>query len=240
MIPPGPPSPPQECRSDAGALAFWLANTTELLHFLRQDYQLGQLSNDYDIAYTHVIHLVYKYFVTCMIKELQVFLPAFYDDSNEADEEDTPAGYTSGPESVTNRVGKEPDVIPTANSKVSRHTSISGYYASNGSKVSRRGRSTIHDVLQTLNSTITLLKRCRVNATLSIMVFSNLFRYISVKVFNRLVGGEVKHCGRSLGQRLCRRLGKVKAWAEREGMELPAETHLTMIVQVNNIPIVRH
>ena len=43
----------------------------------------------------------------------------------------------------------------------------------------------------------------------------------------------MKHCGCSLGQRLCRRLGKVKAWAEREGMELPAETHLTMVVEVS-------
>ena len=43
----------------------------------------------------------------------------------------------------------------------------------------------------------------------------------------------MKHCGCSLGQRLCRRLGKVKGWAEREGMELPAETHLTMVVEVS-------
>ena len=184
------------------------------------------------MAFSHVIHLAYKYFVTCMIKELQVFLPAFYDDSIDADLDDQMMGYTSGPESAASRVEKEPDV-PSARSKVCRHASISGtYYTVSGSKVHRRGRSTIHDVLQTLNSTITILKRCRVNATLSIMVFSNLFRYISLKVFNRLVGGEVKHCGRSLGQRLSRRLDKVKSWAEREGMELPADTHLTMIVQV--------
>ena len=166
-----------------------------------------------------------------MIKELQVFLPAFYDDSNDADHDDNIPGYTSGPEGVANHVGKEPDVVQSSRFKVSRHASMS--YSVSGSKVSRRGRSTIHDVLQTFNSIITILKRCDVNATLSIMVFSNLFRYISLRVFNRLVGGEVKHCGRSLGQRLCRRLGKVKAWAEREGMELPAETHLTMVVEVS-------
>ena len=170
-----------------------------------------------------------------MIKEIQVFLPAFYDDSNEADNEDVPTGYTSGPETVLNCVGgTEPDVIPSSRSIVSRHSSISGtYYSVTGSKMSRRGRSTIHDVLQTLNSTITLLKKFHVNVTLSIMVFSNLFRYISNKVFNRLVGGEVKHCGRSLGQRLSKRLGKVKSWAEKEGMELPAHTHLGMIVEVS-------
>jgi afadin len=225
----------KENRTDVGALAFWLANTTELLHFLRQDYQLGLLSNDYDISLIHLTHLIYKYFVACMNKELQVFLPAFYDDSTVADQDDPPAGYTSGPESVLSRIGKEPDVVTSSRSKVSRHSSMSSTHYVGGAKVSRRGRSTIHDVLQTLNSTITILKRCHVNATLSIMVFSNLFRYISVKVFNKLVSGEVKHCGRSLGQRLCKRLGKVKGWAEREGMELPAETHLTMVVEVANL-----
>ena len=168
-----------------------------------------------------------------MIKELSVFLPAFYDESTEADREDTPGGYNSGPESVLNRVtgGTESD-----RSKVIRHSSISGgYYSITGSKVSKRGRSTIHDVLQTLSSAITLLKRCHVNVTISVMVFSNLFRYISTKVFNRLVGGEVKHCGRSLGQRLSKRLGKVKTWAEREGMELPAHTHLETVVEVGTV-----
>ena len=223
---------PQDSRGDPGALTFWLANSSELLHFLQQDYQLGPLSNDYDIPFTHTIHLVYKYFVTCMIKELQVFLPAFYDDSTEADREDTPGGYNSGPESVLNRVGggTEPDLSNPC-SKAIRHSSVSGsYYTVGGSK--KRGRSTIHDILQTLSSTITILKRCRVNVTLSVMIFSNLFRYVSTKVFNRLVGGEVKHCGRSLGQRLNKRLGKVKSWAEREGMELPAHSHLEMVVEV--------
>ena len=222
-------------------LAFWLANTTELLHFFQQDPQLKHFANDFETSLSQIIHLAYKHFVTCLIKEMQVFLPAFYDDSNEADSEEPPqqtssTGYTSGPENAVGRIGKEqPDVVLSsrASSKVSRHGSLTGsHWSVSGSKVQRRGRSTIGDLLQLLNSTVTVLKTYRVNATLSIMVFSNLFRYISVRVFNRLVSGEVKHCGRALGKKLSKRLERVKVWAEREGMELPAETHLTTIVEV--------
>ena len=161
-----------------------------------------------------------------------MYLPAFYDDSTDADYEEV-SGYASGSESAVSAAGKEPDVVPASRPSVNRHASITGmYWSVAGSKVRRRGRPTIGDILQMLTSTVTLLKRCRVNATLSIMIFSNLFRYISTKLFNRLVGGEVKHCGRSLGQKLYRRLERVKMWAEREGMELPADNHLAMIVQV--------
>ena len=63
------------------------------------------------------------------------------------------------------------------------------------------------------------------------MIFSLLFRYISTKLFNKLVT-EAKYCTRSIGQKLRRRLDRIKVWAEKEGMELPAEDHLNMVIQV--------
>ena len=162
-----------------------------------------------------------------------MFLPAFHDDSNEADSEE---GYISGGEG--NGIGKEPDVIPVPRPPtLSRQTSITGmYWSVAGSKIRRRGRPTIGDVLTTLSSTVSLLKRCRVNATLSVMIFSLLFRYISTKLFNKLVS-DGKFCSRSIGQKLRKRLDRIKVWAEREGMELPAENHLSMVEQVRSCDV---
>ncbi len=212
---------------------FWLANTSEFLNFLRRDYQLVHVSADYESPLTHIIHSSYKQFTQCMLKELSIFLPAFYDESSEADSEE---GYISGGEA--NGIGKEPDVVPVVCTPgLSRQSSITGvYWSVAGSKIRRRGRPTIGDVLMTLGSTVSLLKRCRVNATLSVMTFAILFRYISTKLFNKLVT-EGKYCSRSVGQKLRRRLERVKAWAEKEGMELPAETHLSMVVQVGTVDI---
>ncbi len=164
-----------------------------------------------------------------MENELDVFLPAFFDESPEADCEE---GYVSGGEA--SGIGNEPDVVPVVRTPgVSRQSSITGmYWSVAGSKIRRRGRATIGDVLMTLSSTVSLLKRCRVNATLSVMTFAILFRYMSSKLFNKLVT-EGKRCSRSVGQKLRTRLERVRVWAEKEGMELPAETHLSVIVQVS-------
>jgi hypothetical protein len=42
-------------------------------------------------------------------------------------------------------------------------------------------------VLQTLAAAMSLLRRCRVNAALTIQLFSQLFHYINMWLFNRLV-----------------------------------------------------
>ena len=161
-----------------------------------------------------------------------MFLLAFCDDSADADSEE---GYISGGESTSSYgVSKEPDIISVSrSSSLSRQTSITGmYWSVAGSKVRRRGRPTIGDILTTLSSTVSLLKRCRVNPTLSVMIFSMLFRYISTKLFNKLMG-EAKYCTRAIGQKMKRRLERVREWAEKEGMELPADNHLCMIIQVH-------
>ena len=186
-----------------------------------------QHTSDYEGTLTQIVHMSYKNFTQCMLKELNMFLPAFYDDSSEADSEE---GYISGGEGGT--IGKDPDVVPVKRTSITRQHSMTGmYWSVAGSKIRRRGRPTIGDVLSTLSSTVSLLKRCRVNATLSIMIFSLLFRYISTKLFNKLVT-EAKYCTRSIGQKLRRRLDRIKVWAEKEGMELPAEDHLNMVIQV--------
>jgi len=72
-----------------------------------------------------------------------MFLPAFFDDSSEADSEE---GYISDGEG--GEIGKEPDVVPVKRPSITRQTSMTGmYWSVAGSKVRRRGRPTIGDVL---------------------------------------------------------------------------------------------
>lgn len=208
-----------------------MANTSEFLHFLRNDYQLCHVAADCETAMTFIIQCAYKSFTQCMLKELNMFLLAFCDDSADADSEE---GYISGGESTSSYgVSKEPDIISvTRSSSLSRQTSLTGmYWSVAGLKVRRRGRPTVGDILTTLSSTVSLLKRCRVNPTLSVMIFSLLFRYISTKLFNKLMV-EAKYCTRAIGQKMKKRLERVREWAEKEGMELPADNHLCKIIQV--------
>ena len=53
-------------------------------------------------------------------------------------------------------------------------------------------------MLSILGNTMALLRRCRVNAALTIQLFSQLFHYINMSVFNRVVTpGAVTFCSRS-------------------------------------------
>lgn len=78
-----------------------------------------------------------------------------------------------------------------------------------------------------------LLRRCRVNAALTIQLFSQLFHFINMWLFNRLVTDpESGLCSHYWGAIIRQQLGHVEAWAEKQGLELAADCHLSRIVQV--------
>ena len=120
---------------------------------------------------------------------------------------------------------QEPDVV--AISHASAHPSL--YWLKGGAKTSRT--ITVKSLLLTLSGTLSLLHLCKVNRTLSILIFNLLFRYISMRLFNKLVT-ESRYCTRSIGSLLLSRLDKLKAWARTESLNLPADEHLAVIYQV--------
>lgn len=87
-------------------------------------------------------------------------------------------------------------------------------------------------VLNLLSSVITMLLRARVNAALTIQLFSQLFHFINMSLFNRLVSPDTQLCTRATGRRLLLRLRHVEVWAEKQGLELAAECHLARVIQV--------
>lgn len=127
---------------------------------------------------------------------------------------------------------QEPDVVPISHGAFAHQAGLTSlYWSAAAAKVGRKGRATLGGVLSTLSATVSLLHLCRVNNTLSILIFNLLFRYISMRLFNKLIT-EPKHCTKATGQRLLRRLERLKAWADKESLKLPADDHLEIIFQV--------
>lgn len=90
------------------------------------------------------------------------------------------------------------------------------------------------DVLHTLTGAMSLLRRCRVNAALTIQLFSQLFHFINMWLFNRLVTApDSGLCSHYWGAIVRQQLGHIEAWAEKQGLELAADCHLSRIVQVS-------
>ena len=86
------------------------------------------------------------------------------------------------------------------------------------------------DVLRLHSQAMSLLRRCRVNAALTIQLFSQLFHFINMIIFNKLV--KTSHlCTAKWAWRLRYRLAKIESWAEKQGLELAADCHLAKIQQ---------
>lgn len=125
---------------------------------------------------------------------------------------------------------KEPDVVP--HGTLTRQASLTSlYWAAVNPKVPSKSKPTLGSVMSTLIAAVSLLHQCRVNSTLSVLIFNLLFRYISMKLFNKLVT-DPKYCTQNIGTKLIRRLNRLKAWGFKEGLSMPAEDHLTIIFQV--------
>uniref|UniRef100_A0A8C0H010 Afadin n=1 Tax=Chelonoidis abingdonii TaxID=106734 RepID=A0A8C0H010_CHEAB len=168
----------------AGALAFWMANASELLNFIKQDRDLSRITLDAQDVLAHLVQMAFKYLVHCLQSELNNYMPAFLDDPDE-----------NNPQ-----------------------------------------RPKIDDVLHTLTGAMSLLRRCRVNAALTIQLFSQLFHFINMWLFNRLVTDpDSGLCSHYWGAIIRQQLGHIEAWAEKQGLELAADCHLSRIVQATTL-----
>uniref|UniRef100_A0A7N8Y423 Afadin n=1 Tax=Mastacembelus armatus TaxID=205130 RepID=A0A7N8Y423_9TELE len=174
----------QKQKTIAGALAFWMANASELLNFIKQDRDLSRITLDAQDLLAHLVQMAFKYLVHCLQADLNNYMPAFLDDPEEHNPQ----------------------------------------------------RPKIEDVLHTLTGAMSLLRRCRVNAALTIQLFSQLFHFINMWLFNKLVTDtDSGLCCHYWGAILRQQLSHIEAWAEKQGLELAADCHLSRIVQATTL-----
>ncbi|XP_037305701.2 afadin isoform X15 [Pungitius pungitius] len=174
----------QKQKNIAGALAFWMANASELLNFVKQDRDLSRVTLDAQDVLAHLVQMAFKYLVHCLQADLNNYMPAFLDDPEEHNPQ----------------------------------------------------RPKIEDVLHTLTGAMSLLRRCRVNAALTIQLFSQLFHFINMWLFNKLVTDtDSGLCCHYWGAILRQQLSHIEAWAEKQGLELAADCHLSRIVQATTL-----
>lgn len=173
----------EEHDRDPAYLAFWLANSSELLFFLRQDKHLSAFTFDAQDTLAEAVQLSFRQLVMCQQAELINALPAFLEDCDD---------------------------------NIDDNVSV-----------------TTSKLLIVLSNAMGLLRRCRVHAALTIQLFSQLFHFINMWLFNKVVSNSpINYCTRVWGQRLKKRLIQIwPVWAEKQGLELAAECHLNRIVQ---------
>ncbi|XP_036347178.1 afadin-like [Rhagoletis pomonella] len=165
----------QEQYSDARILAFWMANSSEFLHFLKSDRHISAFSVQAQEVLAESVQTAFRNLVNCFRLELSQTLNQFL---SETIDHDSAAGL----------------------------------------------------VLTVLGSAMALLRRCRVNAALTIQLFSQLFHYINVICFNTIVANS-HMCTAEWGKVMLERLQLLELWAERQGLELAADCHLAKINQ---------
>jgi afadin len=79
----------QERNSDANTLAFWMANSSELLHFLKSDRQIGAFSLDSQDVLAEVVQLSFRHLVLCIQGELSNLVGHFYLERDDDDDNAT-------------------------------------------------------------------------------------------------------------------------------------------------------
>ena len=170
---------------DSATLAFWMANSSELLHFLKSDRHITSFSLRAQDILAETVHNAFKFLVRFFQEELELSMPGIVTE-NEDDE-----------------------------------------LATQG-------------ILRVLTAAMGLLRKCRVNAALTIQLFSQLFHFINMWTFNLIVSSETKnYCTHRWGLRIKKRMGKVEQWAEKQGLELAADCHLARVVQAAHLLMAR-
>ncbi|XP_076271107.1 adherens junction formation factor afadin isoform X3 [Rhynchophorus ferrugineus] len=167
----------QDRSTESTSQAFWLANASELLHFLKSDRHVSAFSLQAQDTLADAVRLSFKNLVACLTDEL--------------------------------------------NSAMNYLMSVTG-------------DDHPREVINILSGAMNLLRKCRVNAALTIQLFSQLFHWISAKALSNVISNS-NLCTRNFGHKLANRLRNLQAWAESQGLELAAECHLAKIVQCSHL-----
>ncbi|XP_055684221.1 afadin isoform X3 [Lutzomyia longipalpis] len=165
----------QEQYTDPKVVSFWMANSSEFLHFLKSDRHISAFSLQAQEVLAETVQSAFRHLVNSFQAELSQTLNQFLSENID-------------------------------------HDSAAGL------------------VLTVLGADMALLRRCRVNAALTIQLFSQLFHYINVVCFNKIVTTP-QMCNAAWGKVVSDRLQLLELWAERLGLELAADCHLAKINQ---------
>jgi len=198
---------PNGAVGDAARLAFWMANSSELLHFLKSDRHITSFSLQAQDILAECVHTAFKHLVVCLQSDLRQALPQMLSPQEQEDE-------------------------------------IKGIMQVMANKANCSSLPSMNDAPfsspQILSSAMNLLRKCRVNAALTIQLFSQLFHFVNMWTFNQIVSSQQpNYCTHRWGLRLKRRLAKIEAWAEKQGLELAADCHLARVVQAAHLLLAR-
>lgn len=161
-----------------------------------------------------VIQTVFYQLVDCLQQELCTCITSFLEISNHA---------------VGRREDRPSEIVVTR-----QRNDIPVWIQPSWQSTRDHGQPTVSAVLSTLSTAMALLRCCRVNAALTIQLFSHAFHYINAWLFNKLVREpRLGLCCRLWGERLRQHLQRIEVWAERQGLELAAECHMAQVMQVS-------
>ncbi|CAF3795794.1 unnamed protein product [Rotaria magnacalcarata] len=202
----------EECHEHGGYLAYWIANTSELLYFIKQDRDISKISHDIQDRLAECVQRLFRYLTHLVQNELDKYLISFTNPQDDV----------------------ERDVYIAFEETSSTNTKLSDLrWITSETNSNNYHQATLGDILATLSSIMDLLRKCRVNAALTIQMFSQIFHYINTWLFNRIVCcPELKLCAHFWGEKLALRLKSISDWAQRQGLELASDCHLTKVNQI--------
>ena len=67
----------QECHEHGGYLAYWIANTSELLYFIKQDRDVSKISHDLQDRLAECVQRLFRYLTHLVQNELDKYLISF-------------------------------------------------------------------------------------------------------------------------------------------------------------------
>ncbi|CAF1249551.1 unnamed protein product [Adineta steineri] len=193
----------EECQEHAGYLAYWLANTSEILYFLKHDRDLSKMSTHIQTHLTSYIQRLLHYLIDILQNELDKCLTGFLNPHDNIERHIHIDKFTDTRWIILEQIPNK-------------------YY-----------QFTFDDILAILSSIMDLLCKCRVNPAFTIQIFSQIFLYINTWLFNRIICcPELKLCSSLWGEKFLIRLKSIKNWAQRQGLELQCECYLMKLNQL--------
>ena len=221
----------EQCQWDMTVLAFWISNATLLLHYLKKDPGLMEVTNEFQAQLSELIHEIYILIIRDAERRMDRVL------ETAMLEHETIPGF----EDV--HFANDWNIFRSKN-KVQVLAPISV----KPSLDARRAQPSPRNITSLLSSTLFVLDLYDVHSVITVQILSQLFYWLGAELFNQILGKR-KYLARTKAMQIRMNISALEDWARNnnkipehyengslstsgEGTIEAARKHLTPVIQL--------
>lgn len=199
-------------------MVYWIGNVSEFIFLLKYDRNLTNISEDLRVRLHRSLETNFYHLIKSIQYRLERCYPSLIDLRDDLEE----SMFGMKKRTIRTKRNSFHVLFSLIEDEIDDSVPETNWLHNDS-----RSNLTLKEILNHLSALMTLLRKSRINPTITIGVFAQIFQTMNTWIVNRfLCQNELQLCSYVGGERVFARLRFIRRWAQIQGLELIVDRHL--------------